>query len=117
MTENFDSIIKKLEFETYNKQVYLNHFLGSIKSIDEMDYEEFLIFVDNEIEDNYRNKFICEWKDYAFLRGKLETAKQLKEIVEKAINELQDHWNMENWQVRPSEFIKELRKSILGGEE
>ena len=117
---NIQEYKTQIEIEIEKQRVLLNHFLSSDKDIGDLDYNEFLEWVDNEIEDDYRNKFICEWKDYAFLRGKLETIKQCEEIIDEAIKTMnnkiiKDEYNVWDKQ-RVLEVLEELRKAIFGGE-
>ena len=82
---NIQEYKKQIEMQLENQRALLNHYLSSDQDIDDLDYNKLLEWADDEIEDDYRNKFICEWKDYAFLRGKLEAIKELLEKIENEI--------------------------------
>ena len=82
---------KEIENEIEEQRVLLQTYLASDMDIDEMDYNEVVNYAIYEVTE--QNEFIRHWKDYAFLRGKLEGSlskeKEMLDIIDNFINKLE----------------------------
>jgi hypothetical protein len=80
-----------LKKEIEEERAMLQTYLASDMDIDKMDFNEVVNYAVEEIQDG-SNIFLGHWKDYAFLRGKLEGYQQAllsqKQEFEKIIDNL-----------------------------
>jgi hypothetical protein len=75
-----------LKKEIEEQRAMLQTYLASDMDIDKMDFHEVVNFAISDVND--QNIFLGHWKDYAFLRGKLEQQEEDFKLFEKIIDKL-----------------------------